>query len=335
LFHGLGDNWLIVVRLLQITMVLGIALMLSFIARTISADLSRWTLVVAALSPTLIWAGWTIGYELLLGFLLVLATYLIYRANHQPVLLGTVSGSLVGFALIVQFRAVLVVPIMGYLIWRQSGARSLVAFSASVAGLSAIWAARTWIAIGTAVPWSANGPYNLWNGNGPHADGTNIFPLPPPPEGLSLAGASIEWILANPSKFFDLVARKALFSFYPTEVSDVSDLFPAEGLVSAAQWAYSLAFVLLLLLFGGALVWRRDLSIIRLWPLAAIGIALILPSLIFIALPRYRIPAEPFLIPVVVGTALELFTLRRGAQRSTALASRRPEPPQAPTEAGR
>ncbi len=325
LFNDLGEQWLVLVRLLQIAMVLGIAYMMSLIARRISANAGKWTFAVAALSPTLIWAAWTIGYELLLGFLLVLATYLIYRSTRHPILLGAASGALAGLALIVQFRAVLVIPIMCYLAWSLSGIRSFVAFGSTVVSFIAAWAMRTYVAMGTPVPWSANGPYNLWNGNGPHADGTNIFPLPPPEGGLSLSEASIEWILANPSKFFDLVARKALISFYPTEVADVSNSIPAEGIVSVAQWAYSFTFVTLLLLFGTALIWRRDLLILQLWPVAAIGVALVLPSLIFIALPRYRIPAEPFLIPVVVGTALELLRLRRPPQDS-------PSRPGAPLE---
>ena len=315
LFDGFGEQWLILVRMSQIAMVLGIAVMVAALAREVSDAAARWTLLVAAFSPTLIWAGWTIGYELLLGFLLVLAAYLLSRPGttsvtwQSPAVVGVTAGVIAGVALIVQFRAAFAIPFLGYLAWQRHGVRALLVFTGATTGVLGVWGARTWVAIGVPVPWSANGPYNLWNGNGPHATGTNVFPLPTPPGGMSLAQASIDWILANPGAFFDLVAHKALMSFYPTEVADVSDMFPAEGLMTVAQWGYSLAFLTLLLLFFGAQAWRLSLAVQRLWPLAMIGIALVLPNLIFIAVARYRIPAEPFFIPVVVGTGIEL--LRR------------------------
>lgn len=309
LFSGTGEHQLLLVRLAQVAMVVLIAWMSADLARAVSPRAARWTLVIVAFSPTLVWGVWAIGYEVLLGVLLVAGLWLVWpeKRHTWQVCAG---GLVVGLALVVQFRAVTVVPLVALLAWRVARVK----FWWWALGLAVpvlAWSARSFIATGSLSPASTNGGYNLWNGNGPHATGHNVFPLPPVPEGATTTSAALDWIQANPAPFMELVARKSLFLFYPTEISGISDIIPGEGILAVAQWLYSLVVLLLIVAFAGALFWRIDTPLTRLWPLLTFALLYLLPNVIFIVEARFRIPVEGLILAIAASTAEQHWSHRQ------------------------
>ena len=313
IFHPFGGNQIIVVRVVQVLMVLVLAMMVSQMASRVSTRSARLTLVLVAFCPTLTWGVWAIGYELLLGFLITFTLWQMWR-TRVTMWAAALSGASLGLALIVQFRAIAVFPVVAVLVWRNRPAVR-VAWVALFAGILALWSLRTRIATGSWVPWSGNSGYNLWDGNGPHATGHNVFPLPVPPS-QSYSDAAIHWIFQNPSQAIELIARKGLFLFYPTLIGDVSDRLPLEGLLSLVQWLISLVTVALLVLFVGAMVWQSGTRLRALWPLFAVVTLFLLPNVIFIVEARFRVPVEALIMALCAATACELWDLRESQASS-------------------
>ena len=318
LFSPLGEHQVLAVRLAQVAMVLIMAMMAGVWTKRYSQAAQTWTVAIVVFSPTLIWGTWAIGYELLLGFLIAMALSLAWRDQPRTITLAA-SGVAMGLALIVQFRALLVTVVLIVLAARI-GRRHLTAFAIGFGVPVLGWALRNGIATGSFVPWSANGGWNLWNGNGPHATGHNVFPLPPIPEtATSYADAAIQWITANPGGFLDLTARRLVYTFYPTQFADVTNEFPFEAWVTAAQWIYSGVVVALLVAFIGALAWRTPPRLVRMWPVFAVAAAYLSINVVFIVEPRFRIPVEAMLLATVVSTA---FALMESETRQTQMVSR-------------
>lgn len=299
-----GDYQLLAVRLSQIAMVLAIAWLSADIVGRVSEQARRWTLVITAFSPTLIWGMWAIGYELLLGLLVTGALWLAWSRSGAPARFA-LAGLAAGLALVVQFRAITVLPVLLYMAWRIGRSRVLYLFSGLAVPI-ALWSVRSWIATGSPAPWSSNGGYNLWDGNGPHATGHNVYPLPPIPESASSqASAALDWIISQPSQFMELAARKTLFLFYPTQVGDISDRLPFEGPISVAQWIYSLIVLLLIIMFFGAIVWKVSVPLTRLAPAFWVVVLFLVPNIFFIVEARFRIPVEGLVLAVATATAVE------------------------------
>jgi hypothetical protein len=316
IFAPFGDNDLLVVRLVQVAMVLSMAVAGGLLARTVSETARTVTVIAIAFSPTLIWGGWALGYEILLGWLLLTSLVLLWGPDRsRSKWLPALAGALAGVALVVQFRAVAAVPVLAYLAWRL-GRQATFAFALGVAVPLGAWMLRTYLATGLPVPWSSNGGYNLWDGNGPHATGHNVFPLPPIPPGESgYFSAAVHWILAHPAEFFDLSAKKALFLFYPTQFADISERLPGENWVTVGQWAYSIVVVALLAAFAGALIWRPETPILKLAPVFFLAMIFLFFNIVFIVEARFRIPVEAMLITVCVCTFFALFDRYRREPR--------------------
>ena len=309
LFDPFGGNQVIAVRLAQILMVLALAAMSASFATSVSQQAARWTLIVVAFSPSLLFGMWSIGYELLLGLLICGALWLLWTRGNR-IAAAVTSGIAFALALIVQFRAIAALPVLLYLAWRI-GKRTFATWTISLAIPIGLWSLRTYVAMATWAPWSTNGSYNVWNGNGPHATGHNVFPLPPLPTGAdSYSAAALTWATQNPFDFFEITARKFLFLFYPTDIAGISDRLPAEALVIAFQWAYSVALVILIILFLGSLVWAKGASLNRMAPVFLAAMLYLLPNVLFIVEARFRIPVEALLLAVAASTAQQWWASR-------------------------
>jgi len=301
LFAWAGESQIIVIRMAHILLAAGVALMAGLLADTTSRKVGTVTTVLVAFSPTSLWAVWAIGYELVLGFLLLTALVLALRsATSGNRASSAMAGLLFGLALLVQFRALLAVVLVVVLVSvnsRRAGA--YLSLGALVPVLS--WSIRSFVALGNPAPWSANGPYNLWNGNNPVATGHNVFPLPELPAGYtSYTSAALDWIIQNPTDFGFLTAKKFLFLFEPTRISWVSDPYPGEVLVTGLE------SVLAALLVSGTVLFLilRFVSREReLQPLDVpfwFAVTYLLPNVIFIVEARFAIPVHAILIAVSV-----------------------------------
>lgn len=312
MFSGFGDSSIVAIRLAQVLMAVSIAWMAGELAKQYSMKAAVATTFVVAFWPTYFWAVWAIGYELLLGWLLTISLVLLMgRTARRNSVLVALSGITAGLALIVQFRAFAVIPVLVVLAYKID-LRRFVFFLVGLGIPSALWTLRSWVSVGKPTPWSANGGWNLWNGNNPVATGHNIFPLPELPAGTNSYGsAAIEWILTNPSHFVELCARRLIFLFYPTDIGEITNRFPAEAAISLIQWLCSAAVVMLLIVFLGAWFWNIDTKLNYLKPIFLFAIGFLAINVIFIVESRFRIPVEAEILAICVPTFLELRSRRK------------------------
>ena len=307
-----GESQVLAVRLAQVGLAAGVAIVAGRIADSVSRRAGTVTTVLVALSPTAVWSVWAIGYELLLALLLACGLWLVWAAPHgskwgRPYL----GGLLLGLALIVQFRSAFAVVVLLLVVgWRASRV-ALVALT-GVALPVAAWSLRSLVAVGNPAPWSANGPYNLWNGNNPAATGHNVFPLPALPDGVtSYTEAALTWISSNPLNFLSITARKFLFLFEPTRIAGVSDPFPGELLVSITEFAVAGLICVGLVLFIVLRMGRADSHLARMDVPFLFSAAYLLPNVFFIVEARFAIPVHALLVAISVSAFLALFRFLR------------------------
>jgi hypothetical protein len=308
LFAWAGDQQVILVRVAHVVMAAGIALMAGRWVDRIRRSAGTITVALVAFSPTMLWAVWAIGYELLLAFLLAAGVSILWQPGSQRAASWSVLGGLLlGLALIVQFRAVLAVIALLVMVSRTDRRAGIFGLIGVLVPIAA-WAVRSFVATGSAVPWSANGPYNLWNGNNPEATGRNIFPLPALPDGAdSYSSAAIEWILANPGLFLSLTARKFAYLFEPSQIARVTDPFPGEILVTTLEFALAAFIIAMLAVFVVARIRGRLPGLKALDVLFVCTMAYLLPNIIFIVETRFAIPVHAMLVALSVGTLSALF----------------------------
>ena len=317
IFSGLGDSSIVAVRLAQMVMAVSIAWMAGELAKRYSERAAIITTLVIAFCPTYFWAVWAIGYELLLGWLLMISLVSLWgmRSSRNVWIVG-LGGVSAGLALIVQFRAVAAIPVLLWLAYKIDIKKFLI-FTLGLSVPVGLWAWRTWLAIGNAIPWSGNGGWNLWNGNNPSATGHNIFPLPSlPTSSTSYLSAALDWILSHPSNFVELSARRALFLFYPTDISEVSNRFPAERAISIFQWGLAAFFGFLLVAFIGTWIWNVASRLSDLKPLFVFTFMFLVVNIIFIVEARFRIPVEAVIIAICIPTLLEWIHVKKSQAKN-------------------
>jgi 4-amino-4-deoxy-L-arabinose transferase-like glycosyltransferase len=301
LFSWAGSGQILATRFAQVALAAAVALMAGRLADRVSWTAGTVTSVVVAISPTALWAVWAIGYELLLGFLLLAGLLLALRASDSGSRFAALfAGLLFGLALLVQFRSLLAVIVLVGIV--GFGMRRLAL--TMVVGVMVpllLWVVRSLMAVGNPAPWSANGPYNLWNGNNPLATGHNIFPIPDLPRGYtSYTAAALDWIIANPADFLSVTARKFLYLFEPTRIAGVSDPFPGEFVVTGIEFIVAAFLVTGILCF---VILRFGRGSWELHPLDAplwFAVAYLLPNIVFIVEARFAIPVHAILVAVAV-----------------------------------
>jgi hypothetical protein len=310
LFGWAGEQQVVLVRCAQVAMAGAVALMAGAWVDRISARAGTVTVAIVAFSPTMLFAVWSIGYELLLAFLLTLGLSLLWRAAMQSShILGLTAGAVLGLALLVQFRVVLAVLAIILMLRRLN----VKVFWFGLLGIllpMTAWAMRSFTATGNPAPWSANGPYNMWNGNNPLATGRNLFPLPELPVGAdSYSAAAIDWIVENPVSFLVVTGKKFAYLFDPTRIAGISDAFPGEVLVSAVEFGLAGFIVVMLVMFLALRISARA-SVPRVLDLLfVVSMSYLLPNIFFIVESRFAIPVHAMLVGLAVGTSVLLMRL--------------------------
>lgn len=309
LFHGLGSSELPAIRTVQAGMMLSLAVMAYFLTRSYSRLVATVTLVVVALSPTLIWGSVWIGYEPLLAWLLTLPLTILWcRGARAGWRAAAVSGVLFSLALVVGFQAVIVLPVLVVLAWKSGRAR-LMAFGGGLLVPIGLWMARNGLATGSPVPWTTNGPVTMWIGNNPAATGGYINP-PPIPQGWghSFTEAVIHFAITSPEQFLDLQLVKTTRLFAPTRLSPWLWNIPTgwQRVVIIAQWfgAALVAAVFVLSLCGW--LWRQKGSAMSLAPLTLFATLFLAINVPFNIEARNRMPVETVLLAVCVPTGFDL-----------------------------
>lgn len=311
LFSGLGSWNLTGVRVAQVLMYLSMAVMAYLLTRHLSEMIASITLVVVAFSPTLMWFSLVIAYEVLFAWLITLSLTMVWCSKRgSPIWLFIFAGFVLSMALIVQFKAVVIVPVLAVLAVRI-GYKPLLTFLAGLSVPVCLWTLRNWVATGQPIPWTTNGSINVWIGNNPESSG-GYFDYPPVPAGWGggdawIAGA-VNFAVLQPREFLALQATKAARFFYPNAPLDYHVSLPAtvDALLVALQWASAALVLLLFIIFLCGLVWRLGGTILSLSPLALIVLLMFAVNMPFISEPRFRVAVEPILLAVCVPTAFAL-----------------------------
>lgn len=277
---------------------------------------------LVGVSPSVIGIGQTGGYELLLGFLLLVSLGVLWGTQGKPTgndfwlsWAGPVlAGFTLGLAFLVQNKVIIVTPVLLYLALRW-GKRPLVYFVISACIAPFAWALRNLMIRGSFDPRSTNGPVNIWIGNNPESvAGGFMEPLPLPPNSTSFIDAALRFIINQPEASAALYLRKVARLLEPVYLYPEFDQPP--GFSTVLHYSTFLLSVILLFLFFAylfAMIWRTNIGIPSLLPLAIFYLLFVLVNLPFLAEARYRTPLEPLLISISVITASALW--RRYTQR--------------------
>ena len=297
------------VQLLQALLVTAMALMVFDILRPISNRVAFLGLCLIAFSPAMIAGALAVGYEILLGFFLTAAVWVLWPtafAVRLP-LRPLIAGALAGLALTIQFKMVVIVPVLLYLAWRMRERRWApfeLAIGAAIPPL--LWSVRNATAFGAFRPWTSNGPINVWIGNGPHATGAYVTPPPiADPSSLAYLRAAVNWAFLDPNAFARLQFAKVANLFSPPEADAFGLSLPEllKDVLTWALWLWPLSLGLLLGLFVAAWLLRvgDELAVLR--PFAVIAIIGLAVNVPFFGEGRFRTPVEPMLAVVAAATA--------------------------------
>ena len=180
------------IQVVQTIMAAGIALIVWTLAFHLGPRVRVLAAVVAAFSPTLWAMGRTGGYEILLSTLLCGSLAAIWAGGAVHGVpgprwwrmwgAGAVSGLLLGLAILVQSKSIIVLPVVFFLAWRS---RRSLAVTQIVGLLVALlpWIIRNKIVREDWSPFNTNGPINVWIGNNPDAVTGGFMEPPPLPSG--------------------------------------------------------------------------------------------------------------------------------------------------------
>ena len=310
LFAGLGEYWLPSVRIAQVLMVVSLAFMAYYLTKHLSEKIATLTFIVVALSPNLLWFALVITYEVLLGWLITAAITLLWRLNYvrRAKTVSLLAGLAFGVALFVQFKSIVLLPILVWLAWRAHR-RAAVWLSLGVLAPISLWMLRNYVVLGTPAPWSRNGSVNVWLGNRP--DSTGGYPMyqstqfPPTDQYLSEA---LNFALEAVRPFLELQLRKGIRFWYPNVPIDFHLSLPRviDWLLVLFFFIYALVVVALFCLFLASLLWRVRSGLTSLTPLALGVLLMFLVNMPFIVDPRYRIPVEALVLAICVPTLAQL-----------------------------
>jgi 4-amino-4-deoxy-L-arabinose transferase-like glycosyltransferase len=266
----------------------------------------------------------------LVEVLLVLA--LLTAAYRKDWRAWVAAGALLGLLSVLRGEAVVLIPLAAvWLLWAArragiDGYRRLTVLFVAVACLLPVgWMARNWSAFGRPVlAVATTGGYNLWAGNHPGATGSQkgavyspelrerLLELPPDADfelehDYVLRQAAVDYIREEPDQALVGVARKAALLV----VADVYDARSRNPLYIGG-WLVLLAWGAL-----GLVGWWRSEQADRAMRVLIAGLltfSAVIP-LVFVVLPRYRLPIESMLLVFAGGW------LATGATRASAKAT--------------
>lgn len=310
LFASLGEFSLVGVRMAQVTMALSMAFMAYQLTKHLSDRTAMFTFLAVALSPTLLRFSLVIGYEVFLGWLVTLSLTLVWqsRSSARPVLLIAFGGLAYSVALVVQFKIVILLPVLLYLV-AMSSRRFIPAYLTAAVVPLLVWMGRNFVALGNIQPWSNNGPVNVWIGNNPYATG-GFIATPPIPSGwpTSFVSAAMQFATTQPRDFMELQARKALRFFYPNVPLDFHVPLPTvvDAFLVLAFWLWAVVVAGLFVLYVAGSAWRVAQPIRSLDPIALMVVLFFLSNLPFIMEPRFRVTVDALMLVVAVPTLLAL-----------------------------
>lgn len=274
---------------------------------------------LVALSPAVWSIARTGGYKILLA-LLISATLVLLRATSESapmhgrlasVGLGAISGALVGLAILVQNKALIVVPVMVYLALRM-GRRTLVGQIVGLFLTLLPWTVRNLLVLGTPIPFTKNGPINIWIGNNPDQIlGGFMDPPPLPPGASGYIDATLRFIVSQPEASFSLLLRRMTRLLEPSYIYPENLPIPAQILFPGYNIVFTTIITIVILVYIGGWLWRSPAIPRGLGALALLLTMFFAVHLPFLAESRYMAPMSPLAVVVSVPTLMAIARLYR------------------------
>jgi len=314
---ALGSTSILAIQVIQIVMAASLVPITWSLAYSQGPHVRILSAALAAVSPTIIFLGQNGGYEILLGWLLCLSLSLAWwggdstsTATNRGVawFVGVAAGLTFGLAIEVQNKALVLLPVLLYLMWKWGCAPRLLFVSFASAPLLA-WSLRNLIVLGYPAPLSSNGPINMWLGNnGSSIAGGFMQPTPRLSDGTHnfISGAVDFWI-SQPEASVTIMLRKIARLLEPLYMYPEEALPRGVGVLinySVALYSLVLTFLFCVYIFGR--IWGSSPSIPRVGPLSIAFLGFFLINLPFIGEPRFRTPLEPVLIVTALSTGAAL-----------------------------
>jgi hypothetical protein len=287
--------------------------------RAFSERVARIAALLAAVFPTLVFYTATLGYETLLGLILVASCRLAVSAAESaefPMLTLAVLGALLGAGALVKPICVLV-PLVFGVAWLALGGRFLRVASrtafviVAMAVVIAPWTFRNYRILGAFVPISTNGGTTLYAANNPNAMGLamTVEPLPGEVDEVSRdrlrMRAAISWMVHHPARWFELAVTKVVYTWGTSSsiMSVVStDRLPPEA-EAVCKAVLNVGWTALLVWCCAATLTGRPWTQAGLVPATLVIAYLFGIHLFYEAMSRHHVPVIPFLL-IVGATAL-------------------------------
>jgi len=192
-----GGNYL-PIQVLQIMMGLSLAYLGWLLTRNLGSLIRSMTFIAIAFSPATIVLARTNGYEIFLGFFIMLSFTLLMTWNpgSRIWLLASSSGVFIGLAMMFQGKSIILIPLFVYIYLRRFK-KGLWLFLSTAFILPLLWSIRNHFVIGTWNPFNSSSEVVMWMGNNPETlTGEYVIAPPPLPEGSSsLYEASFKFIV--------------------------------------------------------------------------------------------------------------------------------------------
>ena len=281
------------------------------------------TVLVLVLSPTTFWLGNSYGYEVLLALFLTFGVVLawgfggkeFFQSSRLNSLVAVASGLLIGLAVLTQSKAIVALPVIVFLLWRQKLGRiwwGALSFFITVLP----WMLRNLVVLGTPSPFSNNAGYNLWVGNNPEAVlGGSLLTAPPLPPGVtSQLRAGLDFIISQPEAMQDLFFRKVVRLWQPLYVyPEFIPVGPGRTMLHLVAGLLAALVVIGFVLFLGGRLFSKPPIVPNVTPIAVLVLLFASSHLPFIAEPRFMTVVYPLTLSVAVPTLLYLARNLRAA----------------------
>jgi 4-amino-4-deoxy-L-arabinose transferase-like glycosyltransferase len=309
--YGVFGHHFLAARVLMALLSAATAVIVARIARRVfDAPTGLLAGFLAALYPKLVYYSGLLVTETLCTFLLAAAVWTLLAGDDGPRRTWSflLSGVLLGLAALAR-SSLLLLPV-GVVAWlflsrppRRTGKASAAILLGFLAALAPWWV-RNACVHGHFVPATTEGGYTLWVTNNERADGGGHCFWPDPPggfDGLSeaaidreFASRGVIWIRANPGGFLRLCGQKFVRFWRLWPHADEPSVGPAAAIVAGATFTP----ILLLALWGAFAARSRWRSALLFYMIIVYFTAL---HMVFMAITRYRLPLEPYLIILAAG----------------------------------
>lgn len=325
IFSISGEVDLVAVRVSQALLVISMAYMSYRITATFSQKVGNISFLLILFSPNFWFYSQSIAYEIVLAWLIFSVLYICSLQQQTAWINAFFAGLLFSIALIVQFKAIVLLPVVLWLIWRKNKRWKYSFFVGFVLPLS-LWMIRNTLAIGDPRPWTRNGGINLWIGNNPNATGRYTEQIPEFSNwGHTYYSAVFNFWMKSPIEASELLYKK-FFMFFEPVYQQLPYLendyrfelpIPINVLVVILVWSFAILVSSGFVLYFTALLWRVDSRLFVLLPFATTIALFHLSNTFFIVEARMRLPVEALMITVAIPTFFILFSRLKKLEQST------------------